>query len=239
MTLMGSSQNRVGPIISSRMIAALLTRMSSLPCSARTRSNSAFVCSSSAWSTWAAMPSPPAAVTSSAVSPIVPAERRLAGLLRPPGDIHGAPMAAERVGDAQSGAAAGPGYDGDRLVGQSPTALFPLAQMRALVAERGVVAVAGVDHRRVVVDVEHPARHVAEKFLEVAFLPRLSDAAREQQGSIVGNISGDREGGPCLAVENSTSGTLRAAIYARISEDPRGLENGVSQAVGGLQKARC
>ena len=32
-----------------------------------------------------------------------------------------------------------------------------------------------------------------------------------------------------LAVENSTSGTLRAAIYARISEDPRGLENGVSR----------
>ena len=33
MTLMGSSQKRVRPIISSRMIAALFTRMSSLPCS--------------------------------------------------------------------------------------------------------------------------------------------------------------------------------------------------------------
>jgi site-specific DNA recombinase len=39
-----------------------------------------------------------------------------------------------------------------------------------------------------------------------------------------------------LAVENSTSGTLRAAIYARISEDPRGLENGVSRQLEDCEK---
>ena len=37
-----------------------------------------------------------------------------------------------------------------------PAALFPLGQVRPLGAQRGVVAVAGVDHRRIVVDVEHP-----------------------------------------------------------------------------------
>ena len=41
-TSRGSSQNFVRPIISSRMIAALLTKMSSRPCSLRIWSNSAF-----------------------------------------------------------------------------------------------------------------------------------------------------------------------------------------------------
>ena len=48
-----------------------LTRMSSRPWSLRIRSTSARTSSASAWSQRTAMPSPPAAVTSSAVSSIV------------------------------------------------------------------------------------------------------------------------------------------------------------------------
>jgi DNA invertase Pin-like site-specific DNA recombinase len=39
-----------------------------------------------------------------------------------------------------------------------------------------------------------------------------------------------------VAKKNSTSGNLRAAIYARISEDPRGLENGVSRQLEDCEK---
>jgi Putative antitoxin len=56
-------------------------------------------------------------------------------------------------------------------------------------AERRVVAVAGVDHRRVRVDVEHPAGHIAQQLLEIARLPRLADSARKE------TVAGEQMGG--------------------------------------------
>jgi cytochrome P450 len=49
--------------------------------------------------------------------------------------------------------------------------------------QRGVVTVTRVDDRRVAVDVEHPARDVAEKLLEVALLPCLANPAGEERRS--------------------------------------------------------
>lgn len=74
---------------------------------------------------------------------------------------------------------AGDRDDSDRPIGPSPTSFLPLAQVWAFGAEGRVVAVARVDDRRVAVDVEHPARHIGEQLLEVAFLPGLADAAGE------------------------------------------------------------
>ena len=68
----GFSQKPPLLINSSCRKVALLTRMSSLPCSAATRSNSAFTSLSFAWSQATAMPLPPAAVTASAVLATVP-----------------------------------------------------------------------------------------------------------------------------------------------------------------------
>src|ERR1700704_3398548 len=80
-----------------------------------------------------------------------------------------------------------------------PAAFFPFGELRSLRAQRGVVAVTRVDDRRVAVDVEHPARHVAEKLREVAFLPRLADTAGEQAvageqvGGVVGSGQSERD----------------------------------------------
>jgi hypothetical protein len=54
----------------------------------------------------------------------------------------------------------------------SPTPLPPFAQGR-------VVAVPGVDHRRVRVDVEHPTGDIGRQLREIASLPGFSDAAGE------------------------------------------------------------
>lgn len=59
--------------------------------------------------------------------------------------------------------------------------------MRAFVAQHGVVAVAGIDHGGVVVDVEHPGRNVVEQLLEVTRLPRFADAARKYAVFLEGN----------------------------------------------------
>jgi hypothetical protein len=68
----GFSQNGAGSVRFSGSANALLTRMSSRPCSRSTCANSAATASSSAWSTGTAMPVPPRRETSSAVSPTVP-----------------------------------------------------------------------------------------------------------------------------------------------------------------------
>ena len=66
-----------------------LTRMSSRPCSARMRSTSCSTCSGTRWSTWTAIPLPPAAETSSAVSSMVSGRRiRIAGPRRSPGHVN-------------------------------------------------------------------------------------------------------------------------------------------------------
>jgi len=55
--------------------------------------------------------------------------------------------------------------------------------MRAFRPEHGVVSVARVHDRRIVVDVENPARHIPEQLLEVALLPGLADTTGKQRGS--------------------------------------------------------
>jgi hypothetical protein len=50
-------------------------------------------------------------------------------------------------------------------------------------AQRGVVAVAGIDHGGIVIYVEHTAADVVEQLREVATLPRLPDATGEQRGA--------------------------------------------------------
>ena len=55
----------------------------------------------------------------------------------------------------------------------SPAAFAPFAQVRPFRAERGVVAVPGVDHRRVRVDVEHPAGDIGEQLREIASSSRF------------------------------------------------------------------
>jgi len=62
----------------------------------------------------------------------------------------------------------------------SPAAFAPLSQMWSLVAKVCVVAVARIDHGGVVVHVEHPGGDVIQELGEIAGLPRLADAAREQ-----------------------------------------------------------
>src|SRR5262249_20757778 len=52
--------------------------------------------------------------------------------------------------------------------------------VRALCAERCVVAVAWVNHGGIVVDVEHPRSDVRKQPVEIARLPRLAYAAGEQ-----------------------------------------------------------
>ena len=65
----------------------------------------------------------------------------------------------------------------------SPTPLPPFAQVRAFRAQGRVVAVPGVDHRRVRVDVEHPTGDIGKQLREIASLPGFSDAAGEQRRS--------------------------------------------------------
>ena len=61
----------------------------------------------------------------------------------------------------------------------SPTPFAPLLEVRTLRAQCGVIPVPGIDDRVVAVDVEHPARDVAEQLFESAWLPGLSDSAGE------------------------------------------------------------
>ena len=75
MTLTGSSQNFVRPIISSRMIAALLTRMSTRPVSCRPAEERLHLVVVAMIDGDRRFRVPPAAVTLSAVSSMVPAER--------------------------------------------------------------------------------------------------------------------------------------------------------------------
>jgi site-specific DNA recombinase len=95
--------------------------------------------------------------------------------------------------------------------------------------------VTGIDDGGVAIDVKHPGSDVVEQPGEVAGLPRLADAAREEARSIAGNIRESRTE-PSLTDENPASRALRAAIYARISEDPRRLENGVSRQLEDCEK---
>lgn len=84
--------------------------------------------------------------------------------------------------------------------------------MGAFGAQHRVVAVAGVDDRRVVIHVEHPGGDVVEQLVEIAGLPRLADAAREQSSVLnVNTFPGER-----------------VALYARISQDTSGQAIGVA-----------
>lgn len=85
--------------------------------------------------------------------------------------------------------------------------------MWPLGAERGVVAVTGIHHRRIRVDVEHAAGDVAEQSVEIAVLPRLADAAGEYRRLLNVNMS---------------TATERVALYARISQDTSGNAVGVA-----------
>lgn len=87
--------------------------------------------------------------------------------------------------------------------------------MGAFGAQHRVVAVAGVDDRRVVIHVEHPGGDVVEQLVEIAGLPRLADAAREHRRLLHVNTS------------TATTGE-RVALYARISQDTSGQAVGVA-----------
>src|SRR3954469_17932619 len=64
---------------------------------------------------------------------------------------------------------------------RSPAAGAPLVEVRALRAQRRVVAVAGIEPRVVVVDVEHAGRDVlAERVEALAGVLRVADASREE-----------------------------------------------------------
>src|ERR1700728_1837522 len=63
---------------------------------------------------------------------------------------------------------------------RSPAARAPGGEAGTLGAQRGVVAVAGVDDGGVVVDVEHPGGDVIEQLLEIAGLPSLADTTGKQ-----------------------------------------------------------
>src|SRR6202034_4760017 len=63
---------------------------------------------------------------------------------------------------------------------KSPPAFAPRGEARALGAQCGVVAVAGVDDGGVVVDVEHPGGDVIEQLVEIAGLPSLADTTGKQ-----------------------------------------------------------
>jgi len=54
--------------------------------------------------------------------------------------------------------------------------------MRSFGTQRRVVAVTGIDHGVVGVDIEQPTCHVAEKFLERPGLPRFAHPAGEPRG---------------------------------------------------------
>ena len=113
MTLIGSSQNLVRPIISSRMMAALLTKMSNRPCSRSICTNNAFTCSSSAWSVRTAIPRPPAAVTIPAVSWIVPGKAAVGRRITAPGHVDDGTVAAKGVRNAGTGTTTGSGNNGN------------------------------------------------------------------------------------------------------------------------------
>jgi hypothetical protein len=63
-----------------------------------------------------------------------------------------------------------------------------LSEVRALGAQRRVVAVAGIDHGGIVIYVEHTAADIVEQLGAVATLPRLPDATGEQAGTLKGDI---------------------------------------------------
>src|ERR1700716_4286644 len=88
-----------------------------------------------------------------------------------------------------------------------PAARFPLGKMRPFHTERGVVAMSGVDDRRVAVDVEDPAGYAAEKLLEVAFLPCLANTAGkqavagEQVRGVIGGVERQGDGSGCVTLQ--------------------------------------
>ena len=96
------------------------------------------------------------------------------------------------------------------IMATSPAAFAPLRQMWSLVAKVCVVAVARIDHGGVVVHVEHPGADVIQQLGEIAGLPRLADASREQA------VAGDRleAGGQVVrAVEAWPSGRSGAKPF--------------------------
>lgn len=84
--------------------------------------------------------------------------------------------------------------------------------MWAFGAQRGVVAVARIHHRRVRIDVEHPGDDIVEQLFEGARFPGLADPAWEYRR---------------LATVNTSIGE-RVALYARISQDASGKALGVA-----------
>lgn len=87
--------------------------------------------------------------------------------------------------------------------------------MRTLRAQSGVVTVAGVYDRRVVVHVKDACFHIGQQLGEIALLPRLAHAAREYCRFL--NVNTPMP----TAVE-------RVALYARISQDTSGQAVGVA-----------
>lgn len=86
--------------------------------------------------------------------------------------------------------------------------------MRALGAERGVIAVTWVHHGVVRVPVENFAGQARKQRVEVLRICCPPRTPREYRGSLAGNIA-------------IMAG--RAAVYCRISEDPRSTEKGIAR----------
>ncbi len=98
-----------------------------------------------------------------------------------------------------------------------PAPFAPLPEVRPLLAEDGVVAVPGVEPRLVGQLVEHPRLQVTHQRPEVLRAGRLAGPAGNR---VSHNRSTTRYPGPVPEL---------AAVYCRISEDPRALEAGVTR----------
>src|SRR4029078_5454878 len=72
---------------------------------------------------------------------------------------------------------------------QSPPPFAPLGEIGPFGAQSRVVAVPWIDDGRIVVDVEHPAGHVAQQLLEIFFFPGFADTPGEQ--AVPGEQVGD------------------------------------------------
>ena len=96
----------------------------------------------------------------------------------------------------------------------SPAAARPFGQLRPFGAQGGVVPVAGVDDRIVAVAAEQFAGDIVEQGGEILRAPGFSDTAGKYGGFSAGNIA-------------IMAG--RAAVYCRISEDPRSTEKGIAR----------
>jgi hypothetical protein len=101
---------------------------------------------------------------------------------------------------------------------ESPAPGAPLGEVGALGAEGGVLAVAGIEPGGVWQRVEHPGFQVVQEAREVRRRRCPSRSAGKQRRPQTVKL-------PTTLL----SVTEGAAIYCRISEDPRALEKGVTR----------